>query len=100
MKHDKVSSHLDAASNFQHLAYTSKGDDLFAITFEWPDSELALPIPAPRPGTSIRLLGLDRDLSWRFANDTLFVDLSGITYREMPGQWAWTVRLRDYLAPN
>jgi len=84
-------------SNFQHLAYTSKGDDLFAITFEWPDSVLALPIPAPRPGTSIRLLGLDRDLSWRFSNDTLLVDLSGITYREMPGQWAWTLCLTDYL---
>jgi len=80
----------------QYLAYTQKDGTLYAITFEWPDTELALPIPAPQPGTTIRALGLDRDLPWRYAGDTLYVDLSGIAFREMPSQWAWTVRLEGY----
>jgi len=47
-------------------------------------------------GTRISLLGMERELPWRYSGDTLFVDLSGITYREMPGQWAWTIRLEGY----
>jgi len=80
----------------QYLVYTQKDGTLYAVTFEWPDTELALPIPAPQPGTTIRLLGLDRDLPWRYAGDTLYVGLSGIAFREMPSQWAWTVRLEGY----
>jgi hypothetical protein len=41
-------------------------------------------------------LGLDRDLPWRYADDTLYVDVSGITFRELPSQWAWAVRLEGY----
>jgi alpha-L-fucosidase len=80
----------------QYLAYTQKDGNLYAITFEWPDAELALPISAPQPGTGVRLLGLDRDLPWRYADDTLYVDVSGITFRELPSQWAWAVRLEGY----
>jgi alpha-L-fucosidase len=80
----------------RHLVYTQKDGDLFAITFEWPDGELALPIPEPRSGTRIRLLGLERDLPWRHEAGTLYVDLSSISFREIPGRWAWTVRLDGY----
>jgi len=80
----------------QYLAYTSKDGNLYAITFEWPDAELALPVPEPPAGTRIRLLGLERDLAWRQVGDTLYVDFSDITYREVPGSWAWTVRLEGY----
>jgi alpha-L-fucosidase len=80
----------------QYLAYTRKDGDLYAITFEWPDAELALPIPEPQAGTRVRLLGLERDLDWRYEGNTLYVDLSGITHRELPGHWAWTVRLEGY----
>jgi hypothetical protein len=80
----------------QYLVYTQKGGNLYAVTFEWPDTELALPIPAPNPGATVRLLGLDRDLPWRYTSDTVYVDVSGIAFREMPSQWAWTVRLEGY----
>jgi alpha-L-fucosidase len=77
-------------------AYTTGGGNLYAITFEWPDRELALPIPAPPSGTRVSLLGRDGDLPWRHAEGTLFVDLSGVPYREIPGAWAWTVKLEGY----
>ena len=83
-------------STQRYLAYTRRAGNLYAIFFEWPDEELALPIPAPRDGTSIRLLGLDRDLPWRFEDGTVYVDLSGIPVREIPGDWAWTLRFEDY----
>jgi alpha-L-fucosidase len=81
----------------RYLAYTQVDGNLYAITFEWPDAELALPIPEPPAGTRVRLLGLERDLTWRYESDTLYVDFSGIAHREMPGDWAWTVRLEGYM---
>lgn len=86
-------------STERYLAYTQKDGDLFAVFFHWPDEELALPIPPPHTDTSIRLLGLDRDLPWRASGDSVYVDLSGIPYREIPGRWAWTVRLSGYVEP-
>jgi alpha-L-fucosidase len=81
----------------QYMAYTCKDGNLYAITFEWPDAELALPISEPQAGTRVQLLGLERDLAWRYAGDTLYVDFSGIAFSEMPLQWAWTVRLEGYV---
>jgi len=89
---------LDAhyRSQQRRVAYTTRGGNLYAVFFEWPDRELALPVAAPRPGTRITLLGREGALPWRAAGDTLFVDLSGIPYREIPGSWAWTLRLAGY----
>ena len=78
------------------VAYTTRGGNLYAIFFEWPDHELALPLGAPQPGARITLLGRDGALRWRAADDSLYVDLSGIRYREIPGAWAWTIRLEGY----
>jgi hypothetical protein len=86
-------------STERYMAYTQRAGNLYALFFEWPDAELALPIPPPPPGTSISLLGLDQELPWRAEGGTVYVDLSGIPYREIPGQWAWTVRLRGYAEP-
>jgi alpha-L-fucosidase len=84
-------------SQAQYLAYTTKDTDLFAITFEWPENELVIPIPPPLPGAAVRMLGLDRHLPWRSAGDTLYVDVSGVTFQELPAQWAWTICIEDYL---
>jgi hypothetical protein len=82
----------------RYLAYTQREDNLYAISFEWPDGELALAIPTPPSDLRIRLLGLDRELPWRSAGDTVYVDLSGIHYGEIPGQWAWTLCLEGYVS--
>ncbi len=56
----------------QYLAYTQKDGHLYAITFEWPDGALDLPIAEPRPGTRVSLLGHDGDLPWRYADGRLY----------------------------
>jgi alpha-L-fucosidase len=83
-------------SRQRRVAYTTRGGNLYAVFFEWPDRELALPLAAPRPGTQVTLLGRDGALPWRAAGDTLYVDLSGIPYRQISGAWAWTLRLEAY----
>jgi alpha-L-fucosidase len=80
----------------RYLAYTQREGNLYAIFFEWPDGELRLPIPPPPEGQRVRILGLDRRLSWRVDAGMVCVDLSDIPFREIPGQWGWTVVLDDY----
>ncbi len=84
-------------STERYLAYTQREGNLYAIFFEWPDGELGLPIPPPREGQLIRILGLDRQLSWRVDEGMVWVDLSDIPFREIPGRWGWTVVLDDYV---
>lgn len=83
-------------SQQRYLAFTTRDGDLFAVTYEWPARELAMSIPRPPDGTRISLLGHDGTLPWRYAADTLYVDVSGITYQDMPCEWAWAVRLEGY----
>lgn len=80
----------------RHLAYTTRAGTLYAVTFAWPRAELALPIPPPPPGARASLLGREGLLPTRYANDTLYVDLSGVPYEEVPGAWAWTIALEGY----
>ena len=80
----------------QYLAYTQKDGHLYAITFEWPDGELDLPIAEPRPGTRVSLLGHEGELPWRFVDGMVRVDLGAVPTSAIPGRWAWTVRLEGY----
>ena len=82
----------------QYLAYTQKDGHLYAITFEWPDGELMLPIPEPPAGTRVTLLGHEGDLPWRYADGMVRVDLGSVPPSAIPGRWAWTVRLEGYAA--
>jgi len=82
----------------QYLAYTRKDGDLYAITFEWPDGSLELPIPEPPEGMRVTLLGRKGEAPWRFRDGAVRIDLSGIPASEIPGEWAWTVRLEGYAA--
>ena len=84
----------------QYLAYTQKDGNLYAITFEWPDGELNLPIPEPPPGTRVTLLGHDGELPWRYADGMVRVDLGAVPTSAIPGRWAWTVRLEGYAAAS
>ncbi|MGW8265387.1 MAG: alpha-L-fucosidase [Longimicrobiales bacterium] len=83
-------------SRQEYLAYTRKGDDLYVISFDWPDGELVVPIPAPASGTRAALLGREGTLPWTYRAGALRVDLTGIPYGEIPGEWAWTIRLSGY----
>lgn len=84
------------ASMRQYLAYTHNHGNLYAIAFEWPGQLLALPIPPPKSGTKIHLLGYEKPLEWTYENDRLLIDLSPITFNDMPGHDAWTFSIENY----
>ena len=77
----------------QYLAYTQNNGHLYAICFEWPNKTLALPMAAPAAGTKITLLGRDGALPWTYQNGKLIIDVSGVTYNEIPNHHAWTFKI-------
>lgn len=80
----------------QYLVYTANHGNLYAISLEWTDDELVLPIKEPVPGTRISLLGREGVLPWTHENGHLKIDVSTIKYNEMPGDHAWTFKIETY----
>lgn len=73
-----------------YLCYTQNHGKIYAISFEWPENELVLSIPNPGKNAKVKLLGLDKNLTWTYSNGKLHIDTSTITYAEMPSHDAWT----------
>lgn len=80
----------------QYLVYTTNQGNLYAISLEWPDNELLLPIEAPAPGTRISLLGREGALPWKYEDGLLKIDVSRIKFNEMPGCHAWPFKIENY----
>ncbi len=82
------------SSQYQNLAFTVNKSNLYAISLEWPDEELVLDIPKPLKGAKVNLLGYQNDLPWKWSNGKLHIDVSQITYNEMPCEYAWVFRIK------
>lgn len=80
-------------SERQYIAYTRNHNNLYAVCFEWPGNKLLLPVPQPPAGSKISLLGREESLPWKHQNGLLQIDLSAVSYNEMPGHHAWTFRI-------
>jgi alpha-L-fucosidase len=76
----------------QYMAYTVNHGNLYAICFEWPEKQLEFAAAEPPKGMKVSLLGRVGYLPWSYNNGKITVDVSGITYAQMPGHYAWTFR--------
>ncbi len=81
----------------QYLAYTTKGNNLYAISFEWPDATLALNIPQPKDDLIVILLENNQTLPWKYEYNQLLIDVSSVKPSEIMGTAAWTFKLENYL---
>lgn len=76
------------------IAYTQKDENIYATTFFWPENELILKVPNPGSKARISLLGLDRELNWKYENGKLKIDTSTIKFNELPSYDAWTFKIQ------
>ncbi|GAA0890889.1 hypothetical protein GCM10009122_05680 [Fulvivirga kasyanovii] len=84
------------SSERERLLYTRNHNNLYAIALGWPESELALKLPEPKPNTKISLLGREGYLPWQYDQETLTIDVSEVGYNDIPGKYAWTFKIEDY----
>ncbi|SFS68338.1 Alpha-L-fucosidase [Zhouia amylolytica] len=76
-----------------YLCYTQNNNNTYAISFEWPDDELILEMPNPGMNATIKLIGLEKDLRWKYENGAVKVNTSEIKYSELPSHMAWTFKI-------
>jgi alpha-L-fucosidase len=73
------------------LKFTVKGDYLYAIDLEKPDTPEVVPGVTPEPGSVIRMLGSNKDLSWH-------QDGGNVVIEELPDplpcDHAWVFKIR------
>jgi len=78
-----------------YLCYTQNNGKIYAISFEWPDTDLVLSIPNPGESSKVKLLGVDRELEWKYENNKMYINTSKIKFRELPSFDAWAFEISD-----
>ncbi|MFD2567065.1 alpha-L-fucosidase [Pseudotenacibaculum haliotis] len=77
-----------------YICYTKNNENIYAISFEWPEKELVLSIENPGRKASIQLLGVDKKLPWKYSKGKLRIDVRSIKYNEMPSHDAWAFEIK------
>jgi alpha-L-fucosidase len=76
------------------------GKYVYAILLEWPGKQLSSIFLRPRPGSSVRMLGVDQDIAWQRKGDATVIEIPESVNANPPGQHAWTIRIEpDRAAP-
>ena len=85
---------LDIASKAGPYYYTTKKDALYVIHWGWPSDELMIPGIRAKESSSIRMLGVDKDLIWHQQGQNLVIR----TPDEKPCKYAYCYKI--HLASN
>lgn len=73
------------------LYFTRKGETVYVIHWGWPGKELLVPGLRARPGSAIRMLGVDADLEWRQSGEDLVIQAPG----GQPCKYAYAFRIQE-----
>lgn len=79
-----------------YLCYTQNKNNLYAISFEWPDRQIVLSIPKPSANSTVTMLGYDKKLPWKYENGQMVINTSSVKYSELPSTVAWTFKIENY----
>lgn len=76
-----------------YIAYTQKGNNIYAILLEWQDDKCILNIDKPADNAVVTMLGREGNLPWIYDNGQMIIDLTSIKYSEIPCRSAWTLKI-------
>jgi len=76
-----------------YIAYTQKGNNIYAIMLEWQDDQCVLNIDKPSDTAVVSMLGREGSLPWKYENGKLIIDMTPIKFTEIPCRSAWTLRI-------
>ena len=75
------------------MFFMAKDDAVYAITTNWPKTELLFDIPKPSADTAVTLLGRDGNLKWKYNNGKIHIDVSDISPALLPCDHAWVFKM-------
>ncbi len=94
---DKGKSNLGIKGTYSsmktYLCYTQNNNNIYAISYEWPDETLVLNIPDPGKNATVHMLGLNKLLDWKYEDNKMLINISSIKYSELPSHDAWTFEI-------
>jgi len=77
-----------------YMCYTQNTGRIYIISFEWPDDQLILNLTNPDKNAIVRLLGVEKELDWKYENGKMYINTSSIKYAEIPSHDAWTFEIK------
>lgn len=82
-----------------NICFTTKGKDLYAIMLDWPNNNIILQqIPTPNKDCKISILGVKKDLNWKYKNGELIIDTKDIHYNDLKDKFnTWTIKIENIL---
>ncbi len=79
----------------KELFFTSKENDIYAISPKLPKGQLIIKGVKPSKKTKITLLGLEGDLSYTYEQGNLVVQVPALAYDEVPCLYAWSFKITN-----
>lgn len=77
------------------LFFTRKGDDIYAISPKFPDSDLLIKNVKVSSNTKITLLGYDKELKFTQTGAHVKVEVPQLSYDELPCLHAWSFKISN-----
>jgi len=88
-----------AAGEGEHVRYTVKGHDLYAICTTWPGAPLTLSVPKPAAAAEITMLGHRGAVPWKWEAGRLAIETPQLTVDRLPCLYAWTFKIPGVASP-
>ena len=76
------------------ICYTQGKDALYAIALDYPEDQLVLSLDKPADDMKVTLLGCPKSLPWKYKDGQLFIDTSGLKYRDLRSSAAWVFKMK------
>ncbi|MCB0631096.1 MAG: alpha-L-fucosidase [Lewinella sp.] len=84
-----------AGKAVKELFFTSKGNDVFAISPKFPKGELVIKDITPAKNTQITLLGYEHPLKYKYRKGDLIIEVPQLSYDELPCLYAWCFKITN-----
>ena len=79
----------------KEVFFTSKGNDVFAISPRYPKKELVLKDVRSSSDTKVTLLGYDKELNFKQKGGDVIIEVPDLVYDELPAYHAWCFKLTN-----
>jgi len=79
----------------KEIFFTSKADDVYAITPKFPKNKLVIKEVKPSKKTTVELLGYKGQLTYTYENGNLIVQVPNLNYDELPCKHAWSFKISN-----